>query len=232
MAAAYPEYVACFEASLWVFFSGEPPAGQLRFALPEVANFTASLLTNIAKTLASHYFRESAPITHGALIAQGKTPVVWEVSNEDGRSLYYALKRDYCDSSGAGERPNWVGLHILECTRCERASLGRTEVAAPSESGPSLIPKISTRSCGHALHHQQKFSGVGSSPLALHSTSPKHFLVCMTSGIGWYSAASMPSIPLQPQWSLVHQKLTYIEKFVPRLCKNSRGKMEVDEMFE
>ncbi|KAG2058301.1 hypothetical protein BDR06DRAFT_1004498 [Suillus hirtellus] len=35
MAAAYPEYVACFEASLWVFFSGEPPAGQLRFAFPE-----------------------------------------------------------------------------------------------------------------------------------------------------------------------------------------------------
>ncbi|KAG1789980.1 uncharacterized protein HD556DRAFT_1394740 [Suillus plorans] len=61
MAAAHPEYVACFEASLWAFFSGEPPTGQLRFALPEVANSTASLFTNIAKTLPSHYFRESAP---------------------------------------------------------------------------------------------------------------------------------------------------------------------------
>ncbi|KAG2120524.1 uncharacterized protein F5147DRAFT_662327 [Suillus discolor] len=61
MAAAYPEYVACFEASPRAFFSGEPPAGQLLFALPEVANFTASLFANIAKTLPSHYFRESAP---------------------------------------------------------------------------------------------------------------------------------------------------------------------------
>ncbi|KAG1851814.1 glycoside hydrolase family 20 protein [Suillus tomentosus] len=111
MAAAYPEYVACFEASPWAFFSGEPPAGQLRFALPEVTNFTASLLTNIAKTLPSHYFSTGGDeinkncyadddhtqqqlkrtgmtltgaldtftqTTHGALIAQGKTPVVWE----------------------------------------------------------------------------------------------------------------------------------------------------------
>ncbi|KAG1789979.1 uncharacterized protein HD556DRAFT_1537998 [Suillus plorans] len=40
----------------------------------------------------------------------------------------------------------------------------------------------------------------GKQPTGAALTSPKHFLVCMTSGTGWYSAASMPSILLQPQW--------------------------------
>ncbi|KAG2139125.1 glycoside hydrolase family 20 protein [Suillus bovinus] len=109
--ATYPEYVACLDASPWAEFAGEPPAGQLRFALPEVMNFTASLLTDVTKTLPSHYFSTGGDelntncyvddyltqqqlnrtgmtlngaldrftqTTHGALIAQGKTPVVWE----------------------------------------------------------------------------------------------------------------------------------------------------------
>ncbi|KAG1749468.1 glycoside hydrolase family 20 protein [Suillus lakei] len=109
--ATYPEYVACFDARPWSDFANEPPAGQLRFALPEVVNFTASLLTNVAKTLPSYYFSTGGDelntncyaddyltqqqlnstgmtlngaldtftqITHGALIAEGKTPVVWE----------------------------------------------------------------------------------------------------------------------------------------------------------
>ncbi|KAG1888014.1 glycoside hydrolase family 20 protein [Suillus fuscotomentosus] len=111
IAATYPEYVACSDASPWADFANEPPAGQLRFALPEVMNFTASLLTNVAKALPSHYFSTGGDelntncyandylteqqlnrtgmtlngaldtftqTTHGALIAQGKTPVVWE----------------------------------------------------------------------------------------------------------------------------------------------------------
>lgn len=111
IAATYPDYVACFDASPWAEFANEPPAGQLRFALPEVMNFTASLLTNIAETLPSYYFSTGGDelntkcyaddyltqqqlnstgatlngaldtftqTTHGALIAQGKTPVVWE----------------------------------------------------------------------------------------------------------------------------------------------------------
>ncbi|KAG1799299.1 glycoside hydrolase family 20 protein [Suillus plorans] len=111
IAATYPEYVACSDASPWADFANEPPAGQLRFALPEVMNFTASLLTSVAKVLPSHYFSTGGDelntncyandylteqqlnrtgmtlnsaldtftqTTHGALIAQGKTPVVWE----------------------------------------------------------------------------------------------------------------------------------------------------------
>ncbi|KAL4080857.1 glycoside hydrolase family 20 protein [Scleroderma citrinum] len=56
IAASYPEYVACFKASPWSTYAAEPPAGQLRFALPEVVNFTASLLSDVAKTLPSKYF--------------------------------------------------------------------------------------------------------------------------------------------------------------------------------
>ncbi|KAG1867157.1 glycoside hydrolase family 20 protein [Suillus subalutaceus] len=109
--ATYPEYVACFDAAPWADYANEPPAGQLRFALPEVMNFTASLLSDIANTLPSYYFSTGGDelntncytddyltqqqlnstgttlndaldtftqTTHGALIAQGKTPVVWE----------------------------------------------------------------------------------------------------------------------------------------------------------
>ncbi|KAL4070042.1 glycoside hydrolase family 20 protein [Scleroderma yunnanense] len=109
--ASYPEYIACFEASPWAVYANEPPAGQLRFALPEVVNFTASLLSDIAKTLPSQYFSTGGDelntkcyandtatqqhlnatgmtlnsaldvftqATHGALLAEGKTPVVWE----------------------------------------------------------------------------------------------------------------------------------------------------------
>ncbi|KAG2128830.1 glycoside hydrolase family 20 protein [Suillus cothurnatus] len=109
--ATYPEYVACFDATPWADFANEPPAGQLRFALPEVMNFTASLLADVAQTLPSYYFSTGGDelntncytedyitqqqlnstgttlndaldtftqTTHSALIAQGKTPVVWE----------------------------------------------------------------------------------------------------------------------------------------------------------
>ena len=40
----------------WETFANEPPAGQLRLASNSTANFTASLLTSIAKTLPSTLF--------------------------------------------------------------------------------------------------------------------------------------------------------------------------------
>ncbi|KAN0087813.1 glycoside hydrolase family 20 protein [Tylopilus felleus] len=112
---AYPEYVACYNEAPWTTYANEPPAGQLRFAVPEVVNFTTSLLSSVAKTMPSSYFgtggdelntncyvndtvtlqylntigtnftyaltqalAEFTNSTHNALIAQGKTPVVWE----------------------------------------------------------------------------------------------------------------------------------------------------------
>jgi hexosaminidase len=113
---SYPDYVACFDAAPWSQYANEPPAGQLRFALPEVMNFTASLLVDIANTLPSSYmstggdelntncYANDIPTqmqlnstnttlndalnmftqtTHSALMAAGKTPVVWE-----GTSLF------------------------------------------------------------------------------------------------------------------------------------------------
>ncbi|KAG9315523.1 hypothetical protein JVU11DRAFT_3139 [Chiua virens] len=107
----YPDYVACFHETPWSTYANEPPAGQLRFALPEVVNFTTNLLTDVAATLPSSYFSTGGDelntncyvndtltqqqlnstnttliqalqsftnTTHSALIAQGKTPVVWE----------------------------------------------------------------------------------------------------------------------------------------------------------
>ncbi|KAI0036190.1 N-acetylhexosaminidase [Vararia minispora EC-137] len=108
---AFPEHVACPEAAPWATFANEPPAGQLRFALPDTAKFTADLLAAAAKMSPSKYFStggdelntpcydQDVPTqqqlqatgqtlfealsnftatTHGALAAQGKTPVVWE----------------------------------------------------------------------------------------------------------------------------------------------------------
>ncbi|KAG1739453.1 glycoside hydrolase family 20 protein [Suillus paluster] len=111
IAATYPDYIACFDSTPWATYANEPPAGQLRFALPEVVNFTTSLLVDVAKTVPSYYFStggdelntecyaEDYPTqlqlnstgmtlngaldtftqtTHAALMAMGKTPVVWE----------------------------------------------------------------------------------------------------------------------------------------------------------
>ncbi|KIY52422.1 glycoside hydrolase family 20 protein [Fistulina hepatica ATCC 64428] len=53
---AYPEYVACYDASPWSTYAGEPPAGQLRFSSDETTNFTVNLLTTVARNLSSSLF--------------------------------------------------------------------------------------------------------------------------------------------------------------------------------
>ncbi|EIW81488.1 glycoside hydrolase family 20 protein [Coniophora puteana RWD-64-598 SS2] len=81
---AYPEYVACMTESPWSTYANEPPAGQLRFPLPEVRNFTTNLLASIAKTMPSYYFSTGGdelnlpcytddPITSGYLNSTGTT---------------------------------------------------------------------------------------------------------------------------------------------------------------
>ncbi|KAF9005518.1 N-acetylhexosaminidase [Cyathus striatus] len=56
ISAAHPEHVACPQATPWSSFAAEPPSGQLRLASPATVNFTASMLTAIAKTLPSTLF--------------------------------------------------------------------------------------------------------------------------------------------------------------------------------
>ncbi|KAG6887326.1 hypothetical protein C0995_016145, partial [Termitomyces sp. Mi166 len=56
IADSHPEHVACNQASPWSKFANEPPAGQLRLASAATANFTAELISSIAKTLPSTLF--------------------------------------------------------------------------------------------------------------------------------------------------------------------------------
>ncbi|KAF8903094.1 N-acetylhexosaminidase [Gymnopilus junonius] len=56
ISTSHPEHIACAQATPWENFANEPPAGQLRLASPATANFTASLLTAIARTLPSTLF--------------------------------------------------------------------------------------------------------------------------------------------------------------------------------
>ncbi|KII91062.1 glycoside hydrolase family 20 protein [Plicaturopsis crispa FD-325 SS-3] len=111
ISASHPEFIACDHATPWGDYAGEPPAGQLRFTSAEVTNFTAAVLSSVAKTLPSSLFSTGGDevnipcydadpetqktlnatgktleqaldtftqATHGSLIKEGKTPVVWE----------------------------------------------------------------------------------------------------------------------------------------------------------
>ncbi|KAI0036191.1 N-acetylhexosaminidase [Vararia minispora EC-137] len=154
---AFPEHVACPEATPWATYASEPPAGQLRFALPGTANFVADFLAAAARMSPSKYFStggdelntacydQDAPTqkqlnatgktfsealsdfittTHGALVAQGKTPVVSEpllnetlvkvwISSENvaavvrkGFKVIHAASDYFYLDCGAGE---WIG---------------------------------------------------------------------------------------------------------------------------
>ncbi|TDL19713.1 N-acetylhexosaminidase [Rickenella mellea] len=50
---SHPELIACAESTPWASFANEPPAGQLRFTSPTTTNFTASLLSAVAKLFPS-----------------------------------------------------------------------------------------------------------------------------------------------------------------------------------
>ncbi|PFH54031.1 glycoside hydrolase family 20 protein [Amanita thiersii Skay4041] len=53
---SHPEHIACAESSPWETFANEPPSGQLRLASSATRDFTANLLTAVAKTLPSTLF--------------------------------------------------------------------------------------------------------------------------------------------------------------------------------
>jgi hexosaminidase len=56
ISTSHPEHIACAQAVPWESFANEPPAGQLRLASSATANFTANLITSIARTLPSTMF--------------------------------------------------------------------------------------------------------------------------------------------------------------------------------
>ena len=81
---AFPEHIACPEASPWATYANEPPAGQLRLASPDTIQFTTGLLVNAAELFSGNYFNTGGdeinaqcyaddPETQEALAASGKT---------------------------------------------------------------------------------------------------------------------------------------------------------------
>ncbi|KAI0299509.1 N-acetylhexosaminidase [Russula brevipes] len=53
---SHPEHVACAEATPWLTYAAEPPAGQLRLASPATINFTVGLLSAVASLFPSTLF--------------------------------------------------------------------------------------------------------------------------------------------------------------------------------
>ncbi|KAI4525031.1 glycoside hydrolase family 20 protein [Schizophyllum commune Loenen D] len=53
---SHPDWVACNQASPWLDFAAEPPAGQLRFSSKDVVDFASSLVKAVAGNLSSSYF--------------------------------------------------------------------------------------------------------------------------------------------------------------------------------
>ena len=53
---AYPEHVACAEATPWSTYANEPPAGQLRLASLDTIDFTVGLLRAVAGLFPSTLF--------------------------------------------------------------------------------------------------------------------------------------------------------------------------------
>lgn len=56
LSTSHPEHIACAFSTPWSFFANEPPAGQLRLTSPATSNFTATLISSIAKALPSTMF--------------------------------------------------------------------------------------------------------------------------------------------------------------------------------
>ena len=53
---SHPDWVACNQASPWLDFAAEPPAGQIRFSSKDVVDFASSLVKAVAGNLSSSYF--------------------------------------------------------------------------------------------------------------------------------------------------------------------------------
>ncbi|EJU02943.1 N-acetylhexosaminidase [Dacryopinax primogenitus] len=80
---SHPEYVACWNFEPWTTYANEPPSGQLRFAVPEVLNFTQQMFASVLSTLPGSGFSTGGDelntncyvndtVTQDALTASGK----------------------------------------------------------------------------------------------------------------------------------------------------------------
>lgn len=86
---SHPEHIACSEAQPWETFANEPPAGQLRLASAVTANFTASVIASIARTLPSTLFSTGGDELNVNCYTQD-APTQADLKNS-GKTLFQAL---------------------------------------------------------------------------------------------------------------------------------------------
>jgi hexosaminidase len=86
------DYAAYFGATPWLQYTNEAPADQLRFALFEVMNFTASLLVDVAKAGPLYYLSTGADELKTNCHASDATDYVTQQQlNSTGMTLNDAL---------------------------------------------------------------------------------------------------------------------------------------------
>jgi len=98
---AFPQHIACPDATPWTEFANEPPAGQLRFANAETTNFTSRLLSSASALFSGKYFGtggdeinancyDKDPQTQEDLVKSGKT--IDQALNDFTVATHAALK--------------------------------------------------------------------------------------------------------------------------------------------
>ncbi|KAI0320943.1 N-acetylhexosaminidase [Amylostereum chailletii] len=96
---SHPEFIACAEATPWTTYANEPPAGQLRLASADVANFTAGLLSAAASLFPSKYFSTGGDeINQACYRDDAETQAAL---NASGQSLFGALSTFTATTHGA-----------------------------------------------------------------------------------------------------------------------------------
>lgn len=121
IAESHPEHIACNQASPWADFANEPPAGQLRLASPATTNFTASLISAVAKTLPSKFFSTGGDEVNTNCYAQD--PQTQTDLKSSGRTLEQALDV------------------FVQATQSVLKVLGKTPVVSEGKFGAEPISK-------------------------------------------------------------------------------------------
>ncbi|KAL5482321.1 NAG1_2 [Sanghuangporus weigelae] len=89
IASSHPEHVACAEKTPWASYANEPPAGQLRFASDSTTNFTASLLSEVAKLFPGSLFSTGGDEIN--IPCYDEDEETQQILNQTGKSLEEAL---------------------------------------------------------------------------------------------------------------------------------------------
>jgi len=101
IAYSHPEHIACAFSTPSATFASEPPAGQLRIASQATANFTANLISSVAKMVSSSMFSTGGDELNTICYAQDNQ--TQSELQSSGRTLDQALS-DFILAEHAGLR--------------------------------------------------------------------------------------------------------------------------------